>query len=71
MQITKDVMDGLITIHPSVFSDERGYFLESFNERSLEEVIGEVNFIQDNESLSVKNVLRGLHFQKPPTPKEN
>ena len=44
MQITKDVMDGLITIHPSVFSDERGYFLESFNERSLEEVIGEVNF---------------------------
>jgi dTDP-4-dehydrorhamnose 3,5-epimerase len=66
MQITKDAMDGLITIHPSVFSDERGYFLESFNESSLKEVIGEVDFVQDNESLSVKNVLRGLHFQKPP-----
>ena len=66
MQIIKDAIEGLITIHPSVFSDERGYFLESFNENDFNQFVFEIKFVQDNESRSMKNVLRGLHFQKPP-----
>ena len=66
MQIIKHTIDGLISIHPSVYGDERGYFLENFNEKSFKDAIGGINFVQDNESLSMKNVLRGLHFQKPP-----
>ena len=66
MQIIKDPIEGLITIHPSLFSDERGYFLESFNEKDFNQFIFEIKFVQDNESMSMKNVLRGLHFQKPP-----
>lgn len=66
MQIIKDTIEGLITIHPSVFSDERGYFLESFNENDFNQFVFEIKFVQDNESMSMKNVLRGLHFQKPP-----
>jgi dTDP-4-dehydrorhamnose 3,5-epimerase len=50
-----------------VFGDQRGYFLESFNEKLFSEVVGKkITFVQDNESLSSKNVVRGLHFQKPP-----
>ncbi len=48
------------------FGDGRGYFLESFNQKTFEEHIGKVDFIQDNESKSSRGVLRGLHFQKPP-----
>ena len=66
MQIIKDAIEGLITIHPSVFSDERGYFLESFNENDFNQFVFEIKFVQDNESMSMKNVLRGLHFQNPP-----
>ncbi len=66
MQIIKDAIEGLTTIHPSVFSDERGYFLESFNENDFNQFVFEIKFVQDNESRSMKNVLRGLHFQKPP-----
>jgi dTDP-4-dehydrorhamnose 3,5-epimerase len=66
MQIIKDAIEGLITIHPSVFSDERGYFLESFNENDFNQFVFEIKFVQDNESRSMKNVLRGLHFQNPP-----
>ena len=66
MQINKHAIEGLISIHPSVYGDERGYFLESFNEKSFNEAIGGIKFVQDNESMSMKNVLRGLHFQKPP-----
>jgi dTDP-4-dehydrorhamnose 3,5-epimerase len=49
-----------------VFGDERGYFLESYNEKEFEQAICKVSFMQDNESKSSKGVLRGLHFQKPP-----
>ncbi|MDC3299192.1 dTDP-4-dehydrorhamnose 3,5-epimerase [Flavobacteriaceae bacterium] len=56
----------VIIIEPSVFGDERGYFLESFNLKKFEESICPIKFIQDNESKSSKGVLRGLHFQKPP-----
>ena len=54
----------LLIIEPKVFSDERGFFFESFNRRTFAELIDrEVGFVQDNHSRSVKNVLRGLHYQ--------
>lgn len=57
----------LLLINPRIFEDDRGLFYESFNERKYNEIFGsEINFVQDNISLSKKNVLRGLHFQKPP-----
>jgi dTDP-4-dehydrorhamnose 3,5-epimerase len=55
---------GVVMIEPNVFSDERGFFFESFNQRKFDELIGyKVDFVQDNHSHSVKNVLRGLHYQ--------
>lgn len=66
MKITYTSINDLIIIEPMVFNDERGYFLESYNKEKIEKHIPEINFIQDNESKSVKGVLRGLHFQKPP-----
>ncbi len=65
MNIEKTFIDGLLVITPQVFTDNRGYFLESYNKKKLEEIL-EVEFVQDNESASQKGVLRGLHFQKPP-----
>jgi dTDP-4-dehydrorhamnose 3,5-epimerase len=60
-------IDGLLELTPRVFEDERGYFFESFNQRTFNEAVGEeIIFVQDNESLSSKNVLRGMHFQTPP-----
>lgn len=51
-------------IEPKVFGDERGFFFESFNKRQFAELVGsDVDFVQDNHSRSVKNVLRGLHYQ--------
>jgi len=59
-------IEGLIIIEPNVFEDDRGYFFESYNQvKFSENGINDV-FLQDNQSLSQKNVLRGLHFQKPP-----
>jgi len=55
---------GVWILEPKVFSDARGYFMESFKKEDFEKHIGEVNFIQDNESKSSFGVLRGLHFQK-------
>ena len=67
MRIVKHDIEGLLTIEPQVFGDERGYFFESFNaERFFAETGVEVSFVQDNESRSKKWVLRGLHFQKEP-----
>lgn len=53
-------------IEPSFFGDHRGYFMESFNLKKFEENIGQIKFVQDNESKSSKGIIRGLHFQKPP-----
>jgi dTDP-4-dehydrorhamnose 3,5-epimerase len=62
-QSIKDV----ILIEPTIHSDDRGYFIETFRQDLLEEAIGyKVNFVQDNESRSTKGVLRGLHYQLPP-----
>jgi dTDP-4-dehydrorhamnose 3,5-epimerase len=66
MKFIKTKIEGLTIIEPTVFGDERGYFLESYNQKKFEEVVGEISFVQDNESKSSKGVLRGLHFQKPP-----
>jgi dTDP-4-dehydrorhamnose 3,5-epimerase len=61
--IATSIPDVLI-IEPKVFGDERGFFFESFNSRQFNEAVGrEVQFVQDNHSRSVKNVLRGLHYQ--------
>lgn len=60
-------LEGLLLIRPRIFSDERGYFFEAFNEAAFRQATGlERQFVQDNESSSKKGVLRGLHFQLPP-----
>jgi dTDP-4-dehydrorhamnose 3,5-epimerase len=60
-------IDDLLLIEPRIFEDDRGLFFESFNEEKYSKILGaEVRFVQDNISVSKKNVLRGLHFQKPP-----
>jgi len=66
MKFIETKISDVIIIEPKVFGDTRGYFLESYNKKKFEEVIGITSFIQDNESKSSKGVLRGLHFQKPP-----
>ncbi len=66
MEVIKTAIDGPLIIEPRVFKDERGYFFESFSQREFEEKIGQVNFVQDNESMSSYGVMRGLHFQRPP-----
>lgn len=64
--IKTDIEDVLI-IEPKVFGDARGYFLESFNAKEFAEKTGlNINFVQDNESMSTYGVMRGLHFQRPP-----
>lgn len=60
------MLPGLILIEPRVFTDERGYFFESWSQAKADELIGRVEFIQDNESKSVKGTLRGLHYQREP-----
>ncbi len=66
MNIIETSLSGLFIIEPKVFKDERGYFYESYNQRLFEEKGITDNFVQDNQSLSQKNVIRGLHFQHPP-----
>ena len=66
MEIEKTNIEGLVIFHPKIFNDERGYFFESYNKKSLMKFLPKVNFVQDNESKSSYGVLRGLHFQKPP-----
>jgi dTDP-4-dehydrorhamnose 3,5-epimerase len=66
MKFIKTAIPGVFIIEPSVFGDDRGYFLESFNLEKFEKNIFPIKFVQDNESMSSRGVLRGLHFQKPP-----
>lgn len=65
MTIKETFIKDLLILSPSVFSDDRGYFLESYNKKVLASIL-DLEFVQDNESKSQKDVLRGLHFQKPP-----
>ncbi|MCH3924337.1 MAG: dTDP-4-dehydrorhamnose 3,5-epimerase [Bacteroidales bacterium] len=66
MKIEQTFIEGLKIITPQVFFDKRGYFYESYNEKTFKENGLDMVFVQDNESKSDKDVLRGLHFQKPP-----
>ena len=67
MQVIPTAIQGVFIIEPRIFGDTRGYFFESFNARDFSQLTGvDVNFVQDNESLSRYGVLRGLHFQLPP-----
>ena len=64
MNATRLAIPDVILIEPRVFGDDRGFFFESFNQARFDEAVGRpVNFVQDNHSRSVKNVLRGLHYQ--------
>ena len=62
MEIVNTKIKDLKILKPKFISDERGYFMESFKSN----LFSDINFIQDNESMSSKGVLRGLHFQEPP-----
>ena len=66
MKLIKTQLDGLLIIEPDVYQDERGYFFESYNQEKFRNLGMDVTFVQDNESKSMKGVLRGLHFQVPP-----
>ena len=65
MNIIETKIEGVYIIKPKIFKDERGYFFESFNQKEINKKTN-VRFVQDNQSLSSKDILRGLHFQKPP-----
>ena len=64
IKVTKCPIEGLYVIEPAVFGDNRGYFMETYNQRDMAEAGLNMNFVQDNQSMSTKGVLRGLHFQK-------
>ena len=66
MKVTKLPFEGVILIEPAVFTDNRGYFFESYNEVPFQKAGIPDTFVQDNHSVSKKGVLRGLHFQVPP-----
>lgn len=64
VQTDLDGIQGLCVITPAVHGDSRGYFMETYSQRDMEEAGFDINFVQDNQSMSTKGVLRGLHFQK-------
>lgn len=66
MKVIKTSIPDVLLFEPKVFGDKRGYFTETFRQDFIEQHIGKVHFVQDNESFSSYGVLRGLHFQKPP-----
>jgi dTDP-4-dehydrorhamnose 3,5-epimerase len=66
MEFKKTKLEGVIEIIPNLFEDDRGYFMESYNKKLFSENGIDVDFVQDNQSMSSKGTLRGLHFQKPP-----
>jgi dTDP-4-dehydrorhamnose 3,5-epimerase len=69
MQALVTSLDGVLVLEPKVFQDERGFFLETWNDRLFAETTGvESRFVQDNQSGSKRGVLRGLHYQLPPHP---
>jgi len=67
VKVTPTALKDVLVLEPQVFTDARGSFLESYNQRCFEEAVGQkVAFVQDNHSRSVRGVLRGLHYQRPP-----
>lgn len=65
MEIHKPQLDGLILFKPQVFRDERGYFFENFRKSNFESAV-DIDFVQENESMSNAGIVRGLHLQAPP-----
>jgi len=63
MKVETTAIPGVLIIEPAVFGDERGFFLESFNEREMRTIGIDAHFVQDNHARSSRNVLRGLHYQ--------
>lgn len=63
MKLTRTALPDVLLLEPRVFSDERGFFFESWNQRALAAAGFDATFVQDNHSCSVRNVLRGLHYQ--------
>ncbi|HAM5750958.1 TPA: dTDP-4-dehydrorhamnose 3,5-epimerase, partial [Escherichia coli] len=67
MNVIKTEIPDVLILEPKVFGDERGFFMESFNQKVFDEAVGrKVEFVQDNHSKSIKGVLRGLHYQQEP-----
>ena len=66
MEVIQTNIKGVVIIEPRLFKDDRGYFFESYSERDFNKQVGEIHFVQDNESKSSYGVMRGLHFQRPP-----
>ena len=64
IKVTKCGIEGLYVIEPTVFGDSRGYFMETYNQNDFHEAGLDMTFVQDNQSMSTRGVLRGLHFQK-------
>ena len=64
IKVTRPGIEGLVVIEPAVHGDERGYFMETYNQRDMQEAGIDMVFVQDNQSMSRKGVLRGMHFQK-------
>ena len=66
MKISKTGIEGLLILEPKIFRDSRGYFFESYHQENLEKAGIHIDFVQDNQSCSAQDVIRGLHFQKQP-----
>lgn len=66
MEIRETKLSGLIILEPKIFGDERGSFMETYNRETFARLGLDMTFVQDNESISAKGVLRGIHFQRPP-----
>ncbi len=67
MRAVPTEIEGVLILEPKVFRDDRGWFMESYNQRLFQELVGQdVRFVQDNHSRSSRGVLRGLHYQLPP-----
>jgi len=65
VKAVETILKGCFVIEPSIYADERGVFYESYNQRKLEDLLGrELNFVQDNHSVSKRGVMRGMHFQR-------
>ena len=64
MNIIETELEGVLIIEPRIFGDERGYFFEAFSQRDFNAAVGNIEFVQDNESKSTYGVIRGLHFQQ-------
>jgi dTDP-4-dehydrorhamnose 3,5-epimerase len=66
MEVVETKLKGVLVLKPKIFEDARGHFFESYNESLFKQAGLDLHFVQDNQSLSQKGVLRGLHFQNPP-----